>query len=80
LQYAYDVLRAGGTAPAILNAANEIAVEAFLAEKISFMAIPNTIEQVLSLSHFSAVESIEQLVSVDAQARLATAKIIQALC
>jgi 1-deoxy-D-xylulose 5-phosphate reductoisomerase len=55
-------------------------VEAFLAEKISFMAIPNTIEQVLSLSHFSAVESIEQLVSVDAQARLATTKIIQALC
>jgi 1-deoxy-D-xylulose-5-phosphate reductoisomerase len=74
------VLRAGGTAPAILNAANEIAVEAFLAEKISFMAIPNTIEQVLSLSNFSAVESIEQLVSVDAEARLTTAKIIQALC
>jgi 1-deoxy-D-xylulose-5-phosphate reductoisomerase len=80
LQYAYDALKAGGTAPAILNAANEIAVEAFLAEKISFMAIPNTIEQVLSLSNFSAVESIEQLVSVDAEARLTTAKIIQALC
>ena len=80
LQYAYDALKAGGTAPAILNAANEIAVEAFLAEKINFMAIPNTIEQVLSLSNFPAVESIEQLVSVDAEARLATAKIIQALC
>jgi 1-deoxy-D-xylulose-5-phosphate reductoisomerase len=80
LQYAYDALSAGGTAPAILNAANEVAVEAFLAEKISFMAIPNPIEKIWSASNFSAVESIEQLVSVDTQARLATAKIIQTLC
>ncbi|MBZ4200567.1 MAG: 1-deoxy-D-xylulose-5-phosphate reductoisomerase [Methylotenera sp.] len=80
LQYAYDALQAGGTAPAILNAANEVAVEAFLADKISFMTIANTIEQVLSMSNFAAVESIEQLVAVDAQARIASANIIQALC
>lgn len=80
LQYAFDALQAGGTAPAILNAANEVAVEAFLAEKITFMAIANTIEKVLASSNFAAVESIEQLVVVDAQARLASAKIIQTLC
>lgn len=80
LQYAYDALQAGGTAPAILNAANEVAVEAFLADKISFMTIANTIEQVLSTSNFAAVESIEQLVAVDTQARIASANIIQALC
>lgn len=80
LQYAFDALQAGGTAPAILNAANEVAVEAFLAEKITFMAIANTIEKVLASSNFAAVESIEQLVAVDAQARLASAKIIQTLC
>ncbi len=80
LQYAFDALQAGGTAPAILNASNEVAVEAFLAEKITFMAIANTIEKVLASSNFAAVESIEQLVAVDAQARLASAKIIQTLC
>ncbi len=80
LQYAYDALQAAGTAPAILNAANEIAVEAFLAEKIGFMAIPHTIEKVLSSANFVAVESIEQLVAADATARLAAAKIIQTLC
>ncbi len=80
LQFAYDALEAGGTAPAILNAANEIAVAAFLAEKIGFMAIPNTLERVLSAANFAAVESIEQLVAVDAQARRATAEIIQTLC
>ncbi len=48
LRIAYEALNMGGTAPAILNAANEIAVEAFLAEKIGFMDIPHIIETVLS--------------------------------
>jgi len=71
LRLAYEALAAGGTAPAILNAANEIAVEAFLAEKIGFMEIPAIIETVLSASHIENVFSIEQLVMVDAEARQA---------
>ena len=69
LRLAYDALHAGGTAPAILNAANEIAVESFLADQIGFMHIPTMIESVLSASKFENVTSIEQIVAVDAEAR-----------
>ena len=69
LRLAYDALNAGGTAPAILNAANEVAVEAFLAGRIGFMEIPHIIESVLSSSVLDTVESIAQLVAVDAEAR-----------
>lgn len=69
LRLAYEALDAGGTAPAILNAANEVAVEAFLADQIGFMEIPALIESVLSKSNIEAVISIPQLVDVDATAR-----------
>lgn len=71
LRLAYEALDTGGTAPAILNAANEVAVEAFLAEQIGFMEIPALIESVLSQSNIEAVTSIAQLVDVDANARRA---------
>lgn len=80
LRIAYDALNAGGTAPAILNAANEIAVEAFLAEQIGFMDIPHIIESVLSATAVEHVESIEQLDAVDAIARQAATMQIKALC
>ena len=80
LRIAYEALNLGGTAPAILNAANEIAVEAFLAEKIGFMDIPYIIESVLSASEIESVESIEQLVAVDARARLVATVQMRALC
>jgi 1-deoxy-D-xylulose-5-phosphate reductoisomerase len=69
LRLAYDALSSGGTAPAILNAANEIAVEAFLAQRIGFMEIPHMIESLMLPAKIEAVESIEQLVAADAEAR-----------
>lgn len=69
LGLAYEALNVGGTAPAILNAVNEIAVEAFLSGRIGFMEIPHMIESVLSASSVEKVESIAQLVEVDAEAR-----------
>lgn len=69
LRLAYDALKAGGTAPAILNAANEIAVEAFLSDQIRFMAIPAMIEAVMASAKIEEVASIGQLVEVDAEAR-----------
>jgi 1-deoxy-D-xylulose-5-phosphate reductoisomerase len=69
LRIAYDALNLGGTAPAILNAANEVAVAAFLTEQIGFMDIPSMIETVLSSASIEKVESIAQLVAVDAMAR-----------
>lgn len=80
LRIAYEALNMGGTAPAILNAANEVAVEAFLAEKIGFMDIPHIIESVLSASMIESVESIEQLVAVDAVARQAATVQVKNLC
>jgi 1-deoxy-D-xylulose-5-phosphate reductoisomerase len=80
LRIAYEALNMGGTAPAILNAANEIAVEAFLTEQIGFMDIPNTIENVLNAANIEQVESIEQLVAVDLLARTDARKRISTLC
>jgi len=76
LRLAYDALKAEGTAPAILNAANEIAVEAFLADKIKFMDIPRVIESVLESTAVEKVASIEQLIHVDAQARLLASQLM----
>ncbi len=61
--------QSGGTAPAVYNAANEIAVLAFLEGRLEFTGIPSLVEAVLSAMHASAVESVEHLVSVDAEAR-----------
>ena len=79
LRIAYEALNMGGTAPTILNAANEIAVEAFLAEQIGFMDIPNTIDAVLAAASVEQIESIEQLVAIDVHARLAARKQISLL-
>jgi 1-deoxy-D-xylulose-5-phosphate reductoisomerase len=69
LQLAYEALRAGGTAPAVLNAANEIAVEAFLAGRLPFTAIPRVIEGTLQSIGSSPAESLSQVLEADAAAR-----------
>lgn len=69
LKLAYDALTAGGTAPAMLNAANEVAVAAFLSEQIQYLDIPRLIDATLQKIATDPVESIEQLLAVDAQAR-----------
>ncbi|MEO7623263.1 MAG: 1-deoxy-D-xylulose-5-phosphate reductoisomerase [Gallionella sp.] len=69
LALAYQALRAAGTAPAILNAANEVAVAAFLDKQISFLAIPRVIEAVLNALPVVAVECLEDVLGADAQAR-----------
>jgi 1-deoxy-D-xylulose-5-phosphate reductoisomerase len=69
LQLAYDVLNTGGTAATILNAANEVAVNAFLEEQISFMDISNLIASALDNTTIENVSSIEHLVEVDLLAR-----------
>jgi 1-deoxy-D-xylulose-5-phosphate reductoisomerase len=69
LQLAYEALRAGGTAPAVLNAANEIAVEAFLAGRLPFTAIPRVIEGTLQSIGSTEAESLSQILEADAAAR-----------
>lgn len=69
LALAFDALKLGGTAPAILNAANEIAVEAFLNEKLSFLDIANVIDATLSAISAEPVRDLDVLLAVDNQAR-----------
>jgi 1-deoxy-D-xylulose-5-phosphate reductoisomerase len=70
LQLAYDVLALGGTAATILNAANEVAVSAFLNKTIHFLDIAHLIADAISAIATEEVTSLEQLVEVDAKARI----------
>ena len=70
LALAFHALKLGGTAPTLLNAANEIAVEAFLNEKLSFLDIANVIEATLSAFSTEPVRDLDVLMAVDNQARI----------
>jgi 1-deoxy-D-xylulose-5-phosphate reductoisomerase len=69
LQLAYDALHAGGTAPAILNAANEVAVAAFLDRRLSFIGIPALIEETLAAVAAGPEGSLGDVLAADAAAR-----------
>ena len=71
LRLAFDALKAGGNAAAIMNAANEVAVEAFINEKIRFTDIPALIESVLENAQIKAVTDLEMLITSDQEARVA---------
>ncbi|MFC3108853.1 1-deoxy-D-xylulose-5-phosphate reductoisomerase [Undibacterium arcticum] len=71
LKLAYEALRAGGTAPAVLNAANEIAVQAFLDRRIGFRMIDQVIARVLGKVQIqSSVSCVDSLLEQDRLARL----------
>ena len=76
LSLAYEAGRAGGTAPAILSAANEVAVEAFLGERIGWMRIAEIVEEVLSAGAGSADE-VSDVLAADAVARERAAAAVQ---
>jgi len=76
LALAYQALRVGGTAPAILNAANEVAVAAFLARKISFLEIARLIAEVLAKLPSCTVHTLEDVLQADAAARVAAQAVI----
>jgi len=77
LDLAYAALAAGGTAPAILNAANEIAVAAFLEGTLPFLAITEVIEETLSLLPAEPQTTLDALVYVDLTARREAQRIIR---
>jgi 1-deoxy-D-xylulose-5-phosphate reductoisomerase len=77
LELAYQALRAGGSAPAILNAANEIAVDAFLDRRIPFLAIPRLIEDVLATFPASTVNTLDDVLNADAAARAVAIELAQ---
>jgi 1-deoxy-D-xylulose-5-phosphate reductoisomerase len=78
LQLAYEALRAGGSAPVVLNAANEVAVERFLARALRFDRIPSLIEDVLSRVGPMSVAGLEDILQVDRLARQAASACLAA--
>jgi 1-deoxy-D-xylulose-5-phosphate reductoisomerase len=76
---AYAALREGGTAPAVLNAANEVAVAAFLDGKLRFTAIPRVIEHALRAAPGTAADSLETVLDADRRARAAARDGVAAL-
>ena len=69
LGLAFDALRAGGNAPAILNAANEIAVARFLRDEIEFLDLPLVVEHALGKVSHQTKPSLDDLIASDQEAR-----------
>lgn len=74
LAMAYQSLQTGGTATTVLNAANEIAVEAFLGHKLKFTDIATVIEKTLEQVKAKPMDSIDVVMSVDTEARMAASE------
>ena len=79
LSLAYAALRTGGTAPAVLNAANEVAVEAFLGGRLPFTGIPGVIADTLDSVPARAADDLAAVMAADAHARRAASARILAI-
>jgi 1-deoxy-D-xylulose-5-phosphate reductoisomerase len=78
LQLAFEALRRGGVVPAVLNAANEIAVTAFLESRIGFPQIAETVSRTMDIIEQGSDESLEDILHADSAARkVATALVLQ---
>ncbi|MGN6656580.1 MAG: 1-deoxy-D-xylulose-5-phosphate reductoisomerase [Rhodanobacter sp.] len=80
LALAFQALRAGGDAPAVLSAANEVAVEAFLAGTLAFLSIADVVEAVLAELPAQAVVDIPTLLERDRAAREAARRVLRRAC
>jgi 1-deoxy-D-xylulose-5-phosphate reductoisomerase len=69
LELAYQALAAGGNMPAVLNAANEIAVESFLQRRMAFTAIPSMIDHVMQTIKQEEIMTLDDVLQTDARAR-----------
>lgn len=76
LNIAFEAMKKGGNIPCIMNAANEIVVEAFLLEKVKFLQMPDIIEKVIQNISYLANPSFEDLLESDNETRNFTKKLI----
>jgi 1-deoxy-D-xylulose-5-phosphate reductoisomerase len=76
LRLAREAAEAGGTAPCVLNAANEVAVHAFLAGRLPFLGIPEVIERALEQLGAARVHSFDSLYAADTDARALAAELV----
>ncbi|MCX7843545.1 MAG: 1-deoxy-D-xylulose-5-phosphate reductoisomerase [Clostridia bacterium] len=80
LKLAYEAGRCGGTMPAVLNAANEIAVDLFIKEKIGFIDIPGIIENVMSRHIVNNCPNLEDIIEADRWARETAMQLVRQKC
>ncbi|MDA1770400.1 1-deoxy-D-xylulose-5-phosphate reductoisomerase [Bacillus cereus] len=69
LRFAYEAGKAGGSMPAVMNAANEVAVEAFLQKRIGFLTVEDLIEKAMNHHNVIARPSLEEILEIDAATR-----------
>jgi 1-deoxy-D-xylulose-5-phosphate reductoisomerase len=77
LQLAFDALATGGNAPCVLNAANEIAVAAFLNKQVGFLEMSDLIEETLTRSEFITRPQLEDYIETDRKAREFTENLLK---
>jgi 1-deoxy-D-xylulose-5-phosphate reductoisomerase len=69
INLAYEAIKAGGSSPVVLNAANEVAVELFLNSRIKFLQIPMLIKKALDNNKFNGKIELESIISIDSWSR-----------
>lgn len=79
LRIAFESMKKGGSFPCVMNAANEIAVDLFLNEKIGFMQIPQLIEEVIQEIPFHPYPELGDILELDRQSRIQSEKIFKKL-
>lgn len=79
LGFGYEALRTGGTMPAVLNAANEVAVQAFLDRRIGFLGIADTIRRTMDAHKPVEVSTLEDALGTDTWARAKAGQIVESL-
>jgi 1-deoxy-D-xylulose-5-phosphate reductoisomerase len=79
LRFGYEALRIGGTMPAALNAANEVAVQAFLERKLGFLGIAETIRRTMDTHKSVDISTLEDALRADAWARTKAGEIVETL-
>lgn len=79
LKLAFSVLESGGSAAVVFNAANEVAVDAFLNERIGFLQIPETVATTLERCETGKIDSLEHVLEIDLMARNLTNQIVSTL-
>lgn len=80
IDIAYEVGRAGGSAPAVMNAADEIAVEAFLQGRLGFLGIADVVARTIDAVEWRSVETVDDVVEADSEARSVAAGMVAGVC
>jgi 1-deoxy-D-xylulose-5-phosphate reductoisomerase len=80
LDIAYAAGREGGSSPAVMNAADEVAVEAFLQRRLGFLGITEVVSRTIEAVEWRPMESLDDVLAVDAESRSYAASLISGMC